>query len=461
MNRRDFLKTFGIVAGGGYLLSNRSLDVRSGPEQPNVLFIAIDDLNDWMGCMGGHPDAKTPNFDRLAARSVMFTNAHCSAPVCNPSRASLMTGIRPSTSGVYMNAHNWREAMPDIQTIPQYFMAGGYYALGRGKIYHHHWPDSHVYAWDEYVYRTPDRPPDKTHPRYMNIGDLEWGPIIGVEADMDDYQIASWGALQLERDFDKPFFLACGFYKPHQKWFIPEKYFDMFDPDSVALPVVNENDMDDIPPQGIEWANPDYRYKTIKEAGAWGDGVAAYLATVAFVDTQLGRLLDALDASKYSSNTIIVLWSDHGWHLGEKLHWAKNTLWEEATKAPLFVSVPGMTRPGSKCSRPVSFLDIYPTLVDLCSLEPKKDLEGKSFVPLLKNPKAQWDKPVVTTKRRNNHTIRSERWRYTRYADGTEELYDSANDPLEWTNLLWPASPDPEHRAIADDLAKSLPKVNN
>jgi arylsulfatase A-like enzyme len=234
----------------------------------------------------------------------------------------------------------------------------------------------------------------------------------------------------------------------------------MFPPASVTLPTINENDLDDVPSAAYEIANPEYRHIPISEAGLWDDGVAAYLATVAFVDAQIGRILDALDKSKYRDNTIIILWSDHGWHLGEKLHWAKNTLWEEATRSPLFVSVPGMTRPGGKCARTVSFIDIYPTLVDLCSLKPKADLEGRSFVPLLKNPQAKWNYPALCTRHRNNHTLRTEKWRYTRYANGSEELYDSVNDPLEWTNLLW-GTPAPEHRAIADTIAKWLPKINN
>ena len=458
--RREFLTKCVAVGVGGVVLSNRALEVRVAPKHPNVLFFAVDDLNDWISPMGGHPDTITPNFEKLAARSVLFMSAHSAAPVCNPSRCSLMTGILPSTSGVYDNKDRWRNFLPDAKTIPMYFMEHGYHSIGRGKIYHGPYPDSHPNAWDEYIPKGPDLPAQTDHPRYGEASNFTWGPIIGTEEDMDDYKVASWTIDKLQQDHDKPFFIACGFYKPHIKWHVPEKYFDMYPPESVTLPTVNPNDLDDIPPIGVDIAAPNGKYGDVMAAGAWADTVAAYLANISFTDTQLGRVLDALDKSKYRDNTIIVLWGDHGWHLGEKLHYAKWTPWEEATKAPLFFSVPGVTRPGGKCYRPVSFMDIYPTLLELCSLPPKEDNQGRSFVKLLKNPDAEWNYPALSTRNRNNHALRNQRWRYIHYSDGTEELYDHNNDELEWTNLLWPANPDAEHRAIADEMAKWLPKIN-
>ncbi len=460
MKRRDFLKTFGIVAAGGYLLSNRSLDVRSGPEQPNVLFIAIDDLNDWIGCMGGHPDAKTPNLDRLAKRGVLFTSAHCAAPACNPSRAALMTGILPSTSGVYKNGDPWRPLLPDAVTIPQHFMANEYLAIGRGKIYHGSYPDKNPGAWDEYISKGSDPPADETNPRYGNpTSNIKWGPVIGTDEDMDDYKVATWAGEQLQKQYDRPFFLACGFYKPHLSWCVPQKYFDMFDPATITLPEMDENDLDDVPPEGINMAKPN-THNTIVNKGEWANGVAGYLASGAFTDVQVGRVLDALDESPHRDNTIIVLWSDHGWHLGEKLHWKKFALWEEATHNLLMISAPGVTRGNQQCDRPVGLIDIYPTLIDLCGLSTNDALEGQSLLPLLKHPKAERERPALTTHGRLNHTIRSERWRYIRYYDGTEELYDHDNDELEWINLLWGSTIDPQHRAIANDLAQWLPEIN-
>jgi len=459
MTRRDFLQSTALAGVGGFMLSNRVLEVQVTHKPYNVLFIAIDDLNDWIGCLGGHPDAKTPNLDRLAEMGVLFTNAHCSAPACNPSRASLMTGILPSTSGVYQNQDRWRDFLPDAVTLPQHFMANGYKAIGRGKIYHGNWQDSPG-GWDEYISKGSDPPPLKTDPRYMNpISNIEWGPVDGTEEDMDDYKVAVWAAEQLGKKSDDPFFLACGFYKPHLKWCVPAEYFDMFPPDKVALPNIDENDLDDIPPVGVDMAKPETHEKIV-ELDAWSDGVAAYLACGTFVDRQIGRVLDALETSPHRDNTIVVLWSDHGWHLGEKLHWKKFALWEEATHNILMMVVPGLTRAGSKCHRSVTMLDIYPTLIDLCRLSANNALQGVSLTPLLKDPNVEWSRPALTTHKRNNHSIRSHRWRYIRYNDGTEELYDHESDELEWNNLLWPESPDPQHRQIADDLANWLPKVN-
>jgi arylsulfatase A-like enzyme len=461
MKRRDFLKKCAVVGAGGYLLHSPSLNIHSGPKHPNVLFFAVDDLNDWISPMGGHPDSITPNFEKLADRSVLFLSAHSAAPICNPSRCSLMTGILPSTSGVYNNQNRWRDFLPDAKTIPMYFMEHGYHAIGRGKIYHGPYTDTHPNAWDEYIRKGPDPAAQTDHLRYGIAGCcFPWGPIVGTEEDMDDYKVASWTIDKLQQDHDKPFFIACGLYKPHEKWHVPEKYFDMYPPESVTLPIVNPNDLDDIPPIGQDIASGSTKYKNVMAADAWRDTVAAYLANISFADAQLGRVLDALDKSKYRDNTIVVLWGDHGWHLGEKLHYAKWTPWEEATKAPLFFSVPGMTRPGGKCRRTVSFMDIYPTLLELCNLPPKEDNEGRSIVPLLKNPEAEWNYPALSTRNKNNHALRNERWRYIRYSDGTEELYDRDVDPMEWTNLLWPENPDPEHRKVADEMAKWFPKFN-
>jgi len=465
MNRREFLKKCTVVGAGAFLLSNRSLEVRirSG-KQPNVLFIAIDDLNDWIGCLGGHPDAKTPNLDRLAQRGVLFTSAHCAAPACNPSRAALMTGILPSTSGVYKNPDPWRTLMPDVITLNQHFRANGYKAMSRGKIYHGSQPDTGPGAWDEFIPKGSDPPADTAHPRYANpTSNIEWGPVDGTEQDMDDYKVAIWTAEQLGAKHDKPFFLACGFFKPHLKWCVPIEFFDMFPPESVTLPNIDENDLDDVPAEGIKMAKPQtHETITSKEPPAgWADGVAAYLASGAFTDKQVGRVLDALDASEYRDNTIIVLWSDHGWHLGEKLHWKKFALWEEATHNLLMFVVPGLTRPGGRCEQPVNLTDIYPTLIDICGLSDREGLEGRNLIPLLKEPGATWERPALTTHGRLNHSLRTKGWRYIRYNDGTEELYDHNNDELEWTNLLWPEKPPaPEHRSVADELAKWLPKIN-
>ena len=440
------------------LLGTVGFSKRQASRRPNVLFIAVDDLNDWIGSLRGHPDVRTPNLDRLAARGALFTNAFCSAPACNPSRTSLLTGKLPSTTGVHLNPQPFRPVLPDVQTLPQYFMAHGYRVMGGGKIFHGQFPDPP--SWHEYFpSQTKTRSDDPLPPgRPLNgIPDtarFDWGPVDVPNEQMGDWKITDWAIEQLERDFDQPFFLAVGIFRPHLPWHVPRRYFDRYHPEAITLPTVNNNDLDDVPPIGVRMAGPDGDHQRVLQHKQWRKAVSAYLASISFADACVGRLLEALDRSAHAQNTIVVLWSDHGWHLGEKLHWQKFTLWEEATRVVLMMVAPGVTRPGLRSQRPVSLLDIYPTLVDLCGLRPKADLDGRSLRPLLVNPAASWDRPALTTHGRNNHALRTERWRYIRYSDGTEELYDRHKDPMEWTNLAGK----PEFSRTKRDLAKWLPK---
>ncbi len=458
LSRRTFLKACGL---GTAMMALGSKTIASF-KKPNVLFIAIDDLNDWVGCLGGHPQAKTPNIDRLARRGVLFENAFCAAPACNPSRAALMTGIRPSTSGIYLNSQPWRKSpvLKDAVTLPQYFMANGYKALGSGKIYHGRFPDPS--SWQEYwPSQNKNRPDDPMPPNrplngIPNTRHFDWGSIDVSKKEMGDWKVADWVIGQLEKKHDNPFFLACGFFRPHLPWYVPKEYFDMHPLEEIILPRVNNNDLDDVPPAAVRMAKPNGDHANVLKYHQWRKAVQAYLASTSFVDEMLGRVVDALDKSEYNKNTIIVLWSDHGWHLGEKLHWRKFALWEEATHNILMIVAPGITKPESRCSWPVSLLDIYPTLVDLCGFESKKELAGNSLLPVLKNPQLKWNKPVLTTYGRKNHTIRSRRWRYIRYADGSEELYDRRNDPLEWKNM----ADRPNYERIKKRLSNYLPKVN-
>jgi arylsulfatase A-like enzyme len=265
-----------------------------------------------------------------------------------------------------------------------------------------------------------------------------------------------WAIEELNKKHDKPFFLACGIYRPHLPWYVPQKYFDMYPPDKITLPTVKNDDLDDVPPVGRQLATRSGDHKKVIEYGQWRKAVQGYLASISFADACVGRVLDALEKSPHASNTIVVAWSDHGWSLGEKLHWRKFALWEEATRNVLIMSVPGVTRAGSKCARTVDAMHIYPTMIELCDLTPKKELEGRSFVPLLRNPEAKWDLPAITTYERNNHTVRSERWRYIRYHDGGEELYDHSKDELEWNNL----ANDPVFAEVKKEHAKWLPRIN-
>ncbi len=429
---------------------------RSG-RKPNVLFISIDDLNNWIGCLNGHPGTKTPNLDRLASEGVLFTQAHCAAPVCNPSRAALMTGKRPSTSGVYENQQPMRKsnALKDTITLPQYFQQHGYTA-GRWKDLSQRLSGSGKLAGILPVAETEQTTRPVTANRPMNgikAGNFDWGPLDVTDKDMGDSKVVDWVSAQLRKRHTKPFFLACGIFKPHLPWHVPQKYFDMHPFDKIVLPNVNADDLNDVPPIGRHLALRSGDHKKVLAHNKWKKAVQAYLAAITFADAQVGRVLEALRRSAYAKNTAVVLWSDHGWHLGQKLHWRKFALWEEATHNVFMIKAPGVTKAGGRCNRTVSLMDTYPTMLDICGVPAKPGLEGVSLLPLLKNPKAAWDRPAVTTYLRGNHSVRSERWRYIRYNDGTEELYDHSNDPLEWTNLAGKH----EFNAIKKDHAKWLP----
>lgn len=423
--------------------------------RPNILFIAIDDLNDWTGFLGGHPQARTPNLDKLAKRSMIFTRAYCTAPACNPSRTSLLTGVLPSTSGVYHNNNPWRPQLPDTITVFQHFMAHGYKVHGGGKLFHNVFND--LRSWEVYWNR-PGDPAPKERPLngIPDAAHFDWGPLDVDDAAMGDTKLSDWAIGFLGEKHDRPFFLAVGYIRPHLPWYVPRPYFEDFPLEKIVLPEVKEDDLDDVPPIGKRIANPQGDHAKVIATNNWEKAVQGYLASIEFVDKQVGRVLDALSRSQYAANTIVVVWGDHGWHLGEKLHWRKFTLWEEATRVPLIIWAPGVTEPGSTCQRTVSLLDLYPTLCELCNLPIPPHVEGKSILPLLKNPNAEWDRPVITTHGYMNHAVRSERWRYIRYSDGTEELYDHEKDPMEWTNL----AADPAYASVKAELAKWLPKVN-
>jgi arylsulfatase A-like enzyme len=439
--------------------------------QPNVLFIALDDLNDWVGCLGGHPQTKTPNIDRLAASGVLFTNAHCPAPACNPSRTAIMTGRSPHRSGMYSNGQKMREVLPDAQLLPKYFSEHGYWSGGSGKMLHYF---TDAQSWDEYY---PAKETEDPFPPHMNWGKRpkslpRGGPWQYVETDWHafdvsdeefggDVKVAEWVGDKLRMKQEKPFFLACGIYRPHEPWFVPKKYFDLFPLDEVQLPPgYLEDDLDDLPAAGRK-RGPNRYFAHIREQGQWKQGVQAYLASIAFADAMLGRVLDALEAGPNGDNTIVVLWSDHGWHLGEKQHWQKFTGWRASTRVPCIIRVPkgtpGLpegTKAGGRSSRPVNLLSLYPTLTELAGLPPKADNDGPSLVPLLKDPAAKWGHVSHTwLQSPGSVAVSAEDWRYIKYAGGGEELYEIANDPHEWTNL----APDPKHAAKLREMQAHCP----
>jgi arylsulfatase A-like enzyme len=423
-------------------------------QKPNVLFIAIDDLNHWVGHLGRNRQAKTPNIDRLAKMGVTFTRAYCAAPVCNPSRAALMSGLRPGTTGVYDNGQVWQPVIPVEKTLTTQFLNAGYEVFGTGKIYHAnaHRPGE----WTDYFVGGGGK--QTAHPSAKNdgVGGIKFQPLTD-DSTLPDESIVDYGIKHLTAKHDKPFFLAVGLHKPHMPWNVPKKYFDLFPLDSIELPPTTKDDLKDVPAGGLRMAKADGDHAAMLQSGRWKEAVQAYLAAIAYCDAQIGRLLDAYDASPHKDNTMIVFWGDHGWHLGEKEHWRKFALWEEATRMPYLWVVPGVTKPGGVCERTVDLMSVYPTLCNLCGVATPKHVEGANIAPLLKDPKAAWETPAITTFHKDNHAVRTERWRYIRYADGGEELYDHAADPYEWTNL----ATDDRHADAKKALVKFLPTTNN
>jgi arylsulfatase A-like enzyme len=434
--------------------------------RPNVLFIAIDDLNDWEGHLGGHPQAKTPNLDQLARRGTQFVNAHCQAPLCNPSRTSVMTGLRPSTTGVYAldpwfrTDARWR----DVVTLPQYFSRQGYRTYATGKIYHDAYPPKEgrrdgveFDVWGYHGSHGP-LPAHKFVETPAKIKLMDWGAFPPRDEDQEDYKVADWAIGRLkEMPKDRPFFLAVGFRRPHVPCYASPKWFDLYPEADLVMPPVKEDDRADVPRFAwyLHWRLPEPRLAWLRESNQWRPLVRAYLACVSSTDHQVGRVLGALEAAGHLEDTVVVVWSDHGFHLGEKGITGKNTLWERSTHVPLIFAGPGVAA-GGRCSSPAELLDLYPTLVELCGLPANPAVEGHSLVPQLKDAGAPRAFPAVTTHGPDNHAVRSAAWRYIRYADGSQELYDEKADPNEWTNLAG----DARYAGVIREHARGLPKVN-
>ncbi len=430
-------------------------------EKPNVLFISIDDLNDWVGPLGGHPQVKTPNIDKLAARGTTFTNAHCQAPLCNPSRTSVLTGLRPSTTGVYALAPWFRtsEKLKDHATLFQWFKKNGYATITGGKIFHGGYPPKADRAPEVDAFGPPGAMQPRPKVKFVTTPDphplVDWGVFPEKDEECFDYDIATWAVKQLKEPPRAPFFLAVGFQHPHVPCYAPQKWFDLYPLDKLLMPKVKADDRDDLPrfASYLHWKLPEPRLKWLQDNKQWEPLVRAYLASISFMDAQVGRVLDALAESGLEKNTVVVLWSDHGWHLGEKGITGKNTLWERSTRVPLIFAGPDIVA-NAKCGRPAELLDLFPTLLDLCSLPANKLNEGLSLVPQLKDANANRTRGAVTTHGPGNHGVRTERWRYIRYADGSEELYDHDLDPHEWRNL----ANDPKLADTKKLLALALPE---
>ncbi|SMC80345.1 sulfatase [Cellulophaga tyrosinoxydans] len=465
------LVIFTLVAVLFSCKQEKTIEQTEAVSKPNVLFIAVDDLNNMIGPIDNFSNVKTPNFDRLAAMGVTFSNAHCQAPLCGPSRASLMTGLRPSTTGIYGMTHDnevRREGNPatkDITFLPEYFENNGYHTMGIGKLFHIHAPDS---VFNESGGRVKGFGP---YPEKRFVWDgfgngikgihgrtsTDWGAFPENDTLMPDHQSVNWVVDRLHRKYDKPFFMGLGFLRVHVPLYVPQKWFDLYPLEDIQTPPYLADDLNDIPNVGLQINDLPMMPSTewAIESGEWKKIVQAYLACISFVDNELGRVLDALENSEYGDNTIIVLWSDHGYRLGEKGTFAKHALWESATKAPLMFAAPNLPK-GKKINAPVEMLSIYPTLLELSGLPAYERNEGTSLVSLMQNDEGLKEAHAITTFGMNNHTVKVDGYRYIRYEDGTEEFYDHSSDPNEWTN----EANNPKYKTQIELMKGLLPKVN-
>ncbi len=428
-----------------------SEDQKGGDEKLNVLFIAVDDMNNDLGCFG-HPLVQSPNIDRLASTGVAFGNTYCQFPLCSPSRSSLLTGLRPDKIRVFDLKYHFRQDYPNLVTLPQMFSNNGYYVARVGKMFHYGNPgdigtnglDDKV-SWEE---RVNPAGRDKTSleldlinytpDRGLGAAMAFYSDKEGMDGEHTDGKVATETIKLLEKHKNEPFFIAAGFYKPHCPWITPSKYFDLYDLGDMTLPKISDETKKNYPEPALASTSP-WPYFGISEKEA-EECKLAYFAAISFVDAQIGRLLNALDSLGLKNKTIVVFWSDHGYHLGEHGLWFKQSCFEESAKCPLIISVPGLKSSGKLCSRPVELVDIYPTLAELTGLRPPSDLEGYSLAELLKNPGAAWNHPAYTQVQRGNipgHSVRTQLWRYTEWNFGKSgaELYNEETDPNELNNL--------------------------
>lgn len=429
----------------------------SAAERPNVLMLCIDDMNDWCGFLEGHPQAQTPNMDALAAKGVNFTNAHCTAPGCSPSRNALFLGVEPHKSGLYpfYNLNKINDGSLDRFTVPlpKMFKDNGYKTCGLTKVYHNpdnSWRQSE--QWDEYKsYGDSNLKVIKEkgyHPEPYNKRTIAC-PASNELKDFRDYQSAMHAVRFLEKNHTEPFFLAVGFILPHTSFIMPEANWDRFD-FPIEEPPFRADDLADVPLAGRSNAQI-YVEIPVRRDNAWEEIRRGYLASVNFTDDNVGRVLDALEGSPYADNTIIILWSDHGFHLGEKRSFSKFSLWNEATRVPFIIYDPrNKTGNGRVCEEALGLINVYQTLADLTGLEAPDYVDGMSLSPWLSNPSLSKEEPTMTTWGRGNYTLRTKEWRYTRYFDGSEELYSEANDPNEWINLA-------QNPAYAEIKSKFIP----
>lgn len=481
------------------MLSAAIKDQIETASRPNILLISIDDLNDWVGFLSGHPLVQTPNLDRLAAESVVFSKAYCAVPVCGPSRAAVFTGLSPTQTGMYSNANHLKDVFPNARYLQQELADHGYHTLGTGKLLHGNQRGPESFSeygpgfnkWrpltdkenritkkeltlpGPFVRHRVKRSsgfditfPLNQMPRDRNRGSdrlesFDWGPIDLPESEWSDTQCANWAIQKIGESFDQPFFLGLGFYRPHQPLWAPKKYHDLYPPSEMPLPPTLKDDLADVPLIGAMIGRlplTSGSHQTVVRHNQWQHAISAYLACISYVDHQLGRVLDTLKNSPHATNTIVIVFADHGWHLGEKEHWGKFTAWERSARVPFLIHLPSsLQKKGYLTSSihdsPVSLIDIYPTILDLLGIERSSRLSGTSLDPILRGKTPSFSRIVTTSVGPGNHSLRSDRWRFIHYFDGSQELYDHSNDPLEHTNL----AEHPDHRERVKSFLTHLP----
>jgi iduronate 2-sulfatase len=440
------------------------------PRRPNVLLIMSDDLNNRLGTYGD-PSVKTPNIDRIAGRGVRFDRAYNQFPLCNPSRASLLTGLRPDTIRIYELVTQFRKNKPDAIALPQLFRNNGYVSARVGKIYHYGVPGDIGTAglddppsWDVTVNpRGVDKDAEPLLTNYTPARGPGLGSALAFHAsgardeEHTDGKVASETIALLEQNKDRPFFIAAGFYRPHCPYIAPQKYFDMYPLEKIKVPAVTTEMLAQYPRPAFFTTPPNWGLTEQQER----EVIRAYYASISFMDANVGRLLDALDRLKLADNTIVVFMSDHGYSLGEHGQWMKQMLFEESARSPLIVAGPGVRAKGKGSPRTVEYLDLYPTLAELAGLTPPRDIEGRSLAPLLNDPKAPWNHAALTQVRRPapegffmGYSVRTERWRYSEWDDGKRgtELYDEKDDPGEMHNL----AADPKYAKTVEEMRTLL-----
>lgn len=508
MQRRTFLigsaatvaTAAAATAGGGYAYKHRPRSpvvtgstsptrgygavtmsqTKARSDAPNVLFIALDDCSDWVGFLANHPGTKTPNLDALAATSLSFTNAYCVAPMCNPARTGVMFGQQPFNVGVYDHSdpsfQHYYQMAGITPSLVDDMWAAGYQAIGAGKVFNdpetQRWAmyrDTAYYA--DFFDRKPPTAPDRYNPDWLSPYDgqpegmgekmtadmIDWGPSGKNRDDDPEGQASTWVARRLQDSYDKPFFLAYGAICTHVPWRVPQQFFDMHPLDQIVLPDYRPDDLDDLPPYALKKiVDTNHQFARIVKDHLWANAVQAYQAAISYADDCVGRVLNQLASSPYADNTIVMLWSDHGFHMGEKMHIEKFTLWEHGTRVPFLLHVPGTFTKAQTFDRPISTIDIGPTVTDLVGATTHAtNHQGKSLLPVIKDPQLADARPPLMTWKVGNNAVRKDKWRYIRYVTGDVELYDHSNDPDELTNL----ATNDETQDIQRELKQYLPDI--